>query len=58
MNWKRPLALSTAALTLGTALAACGNPTAAAPDPTPTPAAGPAWDSPDRMDAGAPLPLD
>ena len=39
MNWKRPLALSTAALTLGTALAACGNPTAAAPDPTPTPAA-------------------
>ena len=33
MNWKRPLALSTAALTLGTALAACGNPTAAAPDP-------------------------
>ena len=26
MNWKRPLALSTAALTLGTALAACGNP--------------------------------
>mgnify|MGYP001831874804 CR=1 FL=1 len=31
MNWKRPLALSTAALTLGTALAACGNPTAAAP---------------------------
>ena len=25
MNWKRPLALSTAALTLGTALAACGN---------------------------------
>ena len=39
MNWKRPLAVSTAALTLGTALAACGNPTAAAPDPTPTPAA-------------------
>ena len=39
MNWKRPLALSTAALTLGTALAACGHPTAAAPDPTPTPAA-------------------
>ena len=39
MNWKRPLALSTAALTLGMALAACGNPTAAAPDPTPTPAA-------------------
>lgn len=39
MNWKRPLALSTAALTLGTALAACSNPTAAAPDPTPTPAA-------------------
>lgn len=39
MNWKRPLALSTAALMLGTALAACGNPTAAAPDPTPTPAA-------------------
>ena len=33
MNWKRPLALSTAALTLGMALAACGNPTAAAPDP-------------------------
>ena len=42
MNWKRPLALSLAALTLGGALTACGNPTAG----TPTPSAQPVTESP------------
>ena len=39
MNWKRPLALTLAALSFGSTLAACSGPTAATPDPTPTPAA-------------------
>ena len=38
MNWKRPLALSLAALTLGGALAACGTPTASTPGETADPA--------------------
>ena len=42
MNWKRPLAVSLAALTLGGALAACGTTTAG----TPTPSAQPAAESP------------
>ena len=39
MNWKRPLALSLAALTLGGALTACGTPTASTPEETSAPAA-------------------
>ncbi|MEQ2456129.1 alkaline phosphatase [Flavonifractor hominis] len=39
MNWKRPLALTLAALSFGSTLAACSGSTAATPDPTPTPAA-------------------
>ena len=40
MNWKRPLALSMAALTLGGALTACGSdPSAATPAPSATPTA-------------------
>ena len=42
MNWKRPLAMSLAALTLGGTLAACGTPAAG----TPTPSAQPAAESP------------
>ena len=42
MNWKRPLAVSLAALTLGSTLAACSNPTAG----TPTPSAQPVVESP------------
>ena len=42
MNWKRPLAVSLAALTLGGTLAACSNPTAG----TPTPSAQPVVESP------------
>ena len=42
MNWKRPLAVSLAALTLGGSLAACGNSTAG----TPTPSAQPVVESP------------
>ena len=43
MNWKRPLALSLAALTLGGTLAACGSQPSAS---TPTPSAVPAAESP------------
>ena len=39
MNWKRPLALSLAALTLGGALTACGSSTASTPEETAAPAA-------------------
>ena len=39
MNWKRPLALSLAALTLGGAMTACGTPTASTPEETSAPAA-------------------
>lgn len=42
MNWKRPLAVSLAALTLGGTLAACGTTTAG----TPTPSAQPVAESP------------
>ena len=38
MNWKRPLALSMAALTLGGALTACGSSTASTPEATAAPA--------------------
>ena len=49
MNWKRPLALSLAALTLGGSLAACGSTPAGA---TPSPSAQPVVESPA---AGAPV---